>query len=285
MLLDGEADGAWHNWKATTPVLKKQLEESGLFTVDVVTAPAAGGDYGSFKPDFQSYRAVVLNYNAPDERWPAELKAAFEQYVKTGGGLVSIHAGCVGFPGWQAFNQMIGVGAWRGRTEKAGPYWFVQNGKLVADESPGKAGTHGLRMPFQVQVQNAAHPITKGMPKLFMHHADELYANLRGPGKITVLATSFSDSGNKGTGHDEPALMINTFGEGRIFSSTLGHDVMALSSVGAMVILQRGTEWAATGKVTQKLPAAFPSANTVSYRADYAAMDPNYKKGLNPVDK
>jgi len=24
---------------------------------------------------------VVLNYDAPDERWPADLKAAFEQYM------------------------------------------------------------------------------------------------------------------------------------------------------------------------------------------------------------
>jgi uncharacterized protein len=49
-------------------------------------------------------------------------------------------------------------------------------------------------------------------------------------------------------------------------------------------MLQRGTEWAATGKVTQKVPANFPTATSVSYRTDYAAMDPNYKKGLNGLD-
>ena len=41
MLLDGESGGPYHNWKLTTPVLKKELEETGLFQVDVVTAPAA----------------------------------------------------------------------------------------------------------------------------------------------------------------------------------------------------------------------------------------------------
>lgn len=285
LLLDGESDGPWHKWQATTPVLQKQLEETGLFQVDVLTIPAAGGDFARSTPEWSKYRVVVFNYNAPDERWPVELKNSFEQYMKAGGGMVSVHAACVGFPGWQAFNEMIGVGAWRGRDEKAGPYWFVQKGKLVSDDSPGKAGTHGLRLPYQIQVQVGNHPITQGMPKLFMHHSDELYANLRGPGKMTVLATSYSDPGNKGTGHDEPALMVNRYGEGRIFSSTLGHDVMALSSVDAMVVLQRGTEWAATGKVTQKLHANFPTVNSVSYRADFAVMDPNYRKGMNPLDK
>ena len=42
----------------------------------------------AFKPDFAKYQAVVLNYDAPDDRWPAELKAAFERYVSDGGGLV-----------------------------------------------------------------------------------------------------------------------------------------------------------------------------------------------------
>jgi hypothetical protein len=69
-----------------------------------------------------------------------------------------------------------------------------------------------------------------------------------------------------------------------VFHTALGHDVNALSCVGFIVTLQRGTEWAATGKVTQKVPNTFPSADTVSYRTDIAAMDPGYKNGLNPLD-
>jgi type 1 glutamine amidotransferase len=284
MLLDGESDGPWHKWQATTPVLKKQLDETGLFQVDVVTAPSAAADVSGFKPEFTRYSVVVFNYNAPDERWPAELKTKFEEYMNNGGGLVIVHAGCVGFPGWQAFNQMIGVGGWRGRNDKSGPYWYFRDGKLVSDPSPGNAGSHGARLPYQLSVQDGNHPITKGLPKVFMHHSDELYARLRGPGKMRVLATSYSDPANKGTGNDEPVMMVLNFGKGRVFSSTLGHDVLALSSVDSVVALQRGTEWAATGKVTQKLPAGFPTATTVSYRSDFAAMDPNYSKGMNPLD-
>jgi type 1 glutamine amidotransferase len=107
-----------------------------------------------------------------------------------------------------------------------------------------------------------------------MHHNDELYTNLRGPGgKMTVLATAFADPNNRGTGRDEPILMVLPFGRGRIFHHPLGHDVTAMSSVDFVVLLQRGTEWAATGSVTQKIPANFPTADKVSYRDDLLAME------------
>jgi hypothetical protein len=72
-------------------------------------------------------------------------------------------------------------------------------------------------------------------------------------------------------------LMAITYGKGRVFHTTLGHDVAAMSSVDFGVVLQRGTEWAATGKVTQKIPPALSAGpNVVSYRFDLAKMDPNY---------
>jgi type 1 glutamine amidotransferase len=285
MLLDGESAGPYHKWRLTTPVLKKALEETGLFALDVVTAPAAGGDYTKFMPDFGAYQAVVLNYDAPDDRWPVPLKTAFDTYIRGGAGLVVVHAADNAFPQWTAFNEMIGVGGWRNRTESAGPFWFVKDGRLVSDSTPGPAGSHGIRVPYAITVRDASHPIVKGLPASWMHQGDELYARLRGPGKnMTVLATAYSDPANNGSGRDEPQLMVLNYGRGRVFHTTLGHDVNAMSSVDFVVTLQRGTEWAATARVTQKVPAAFPTAQAVSYRADLAAMDPAYVKGLNPLD-
>jgi type 1 glutamine amidotransferase len=283
MILDGESGGPYHDWQRVTAVLKIALDETGLFETTVVTATPAT-DFGSFAPPFAKYPVVVMNYDAPDERWPAALKTSFEQYVRNGGGLVAVHAADNAFPGWAAFNEMIGVGGWRGRTEAAGPYWFYRDGRLASDAAPGRAGSHGRRVPFQVTVRDAAHPITKGLPRLWMHQGDELYARMRGPGRnMTVLATAYSDPQNAGSGRDEPMLVTIGYGKGRVFHMMFGHDVFALSSVDSIVLLQRGTEWAATGRVTQKVPTTFPTADTVSYRADIAAMDPAYASGLDAL--
>jgi uncharacterized protein len=285
MIVDGESAGPYHRWQLTTPVLKTILAETGLFSVEVVTAPAAAGELAGFNPTFTGHGAVVLNYDAPDDRWPAALKAAFETYVRDGGGLVIVHAADNAFAGWRAYNEMIGVGGWRNRNENAGPHWFVKDGALTSDPSPGPAGSHGTRLPFAVTVRDPNHPIVKGLPTTWMHQGDELYASLRGPGRnMTVLATAHSDPANHGTGRDEPQLIVVQYGRGRIFHTTLGHDVNAMSSVDFVTTLQRGVEWAATGAVTQKVPVSFPTATTVSYRADLAAMDPAFKNGLNPLD-
>jgi hypothetical protein len=285
MILDGESGGPYHRWQVTTPVLKAMLTETRLFTVDVVSAPASTGTLAGFSPAFADYGVVVLNYDAPDERWSEVLKTSFERYVRGGGGVVVVHAADNAFPGWKAFNEMIGIGGWRNRNETAGPLWFVREGALASDAAPGPAGSHGTRLPFAVTVREPNHPITRGLPASWMHQGDELYASMRGPGRdMTVLATAHADPANHGTGRDEPMLLVVQFGRGRVFHTTLGHDVNAMSSVDFVATFQRGVEWAATGAVTQAVPAGFPTATTVSYRADLAAMDPAFKNGLNPLD-
>ena len=263
LIVDGQNN---HAWKETTPVLKRLLEETGVFTVDVATTPPKGADMSSFKPNFAAYAVVVSNYNG--DPWPAATDRAFEEYVSNGGGFVSFHAADNAFPEWKAYQQMIAVGGWGNREgPEFGPMVRWSGGKIRLDANPGSCGHHGARLPFQVTLRDPDHPIVKGLPPVWMHVEDELYDSLCGPATdVTVIATAHSDPANKGTGEDEPMLMAIRYGKGRVFHTTLGHDTAAMRCVGFIVTFQRGVEWAATGKVTQKPPKDFPTPTETRVR-------------------
>lgn len=263
LLLDGQNN---HDWQATSPVLKRLLEETGLFRVDVATSPPKGGDWLPFRPEFEKYKVVLSNYNGED--WPEHIRVSFENFVRNGGGFVSYHAADNANPEWLDYNRMIGVGGWGNRTERHGPYARWRDGKIVLDNSPGRGGHHGKRHAFAVTMRVKDHPITRGLREVWMHHVDELYDSMRGPAEnMTVLATAWADPATGGTGEHEPMLMVLSYGKGRIFHTTLGHDTDAMRCEGFIVTLLRGVEWAGTGKVTQKVPANFPSASAVSLRS------------------
>ena len=116
-------------------------------------------------------------------------------------------------------------------------------------------------------MRDVKSPIAKGLPLVWMHAPDELYDSLCGPARdFTVVATAHSLKSNRGTDEEEPMLLTVQYGKGRVFHTTLGHDVAAMECVGFIATLQRGTEWAATGKVTQKAPKDFPGADQPSLR-------------------
>jgi type 1 glutamine amidotransferase len=203
----------------------------------------------------------VSNYNG--EPWPQQVRDAFTKYVAAGGGFVSVHAANNSFPDWKEYNDMIGVGGWGGRNEKSGPWLYVKDGKLFRDTSAGNGGAHGPQHEFVVEIQNSDHPITRGLPKRWLHCKDELYSKLRGPAEnVEILSTAQSDL----TSVQEPNNMVLKYQQGRVFHTTLGHADYSMLDRGFFTLLQRGTEWAATGDVKQTaaVPADFPTESAVS---------------------
>ncbi len=246
-----------HDWKGTTPVLWKLLEDTDLFMVDVATSPPKGHDMSGFKPDFAAYDVVISNYAG--DSWPEETEKALVDYVGGGGGLVIYHFALSAFPDWKEYNRMIGLGGWGRRTAAAGPYVRWKDGKIQRQDIPGPTGKHGPMQPFQLVVREPDHPIMKGLPPVFAHVPDELYGWLRGPAEnLTVLATAFAPKEKGGAGEHEPLLFTIDYGKGRVFQNALGHTAKELKSVAFIVTFQRGVEWAASGKVTQEVPEDFP---------------------------
>ncbi len=247
-------------WPRTTEIMKSMLTETGLFRVSVARTEPKGED-PDFAPVFSDYDVVISNYNGSD--WPEATRESFEQFVSAGGGFVVVHAADNAFASWPAYNRMIGLGGWGNRNEAAGPwYYYDHGGNPVRDPGPGNGGSHGQQHEFVVETRLPEHPVMRGMPAKWLHTQDELYDRLRGPAEeIEILATSFADPAQGGSGRHEPMVMAVQFGSGRVFHTTLGHAEYSMECAGFATLLQRGTEWAATGEVTQPLPETLPSEN------------------------
>ncbi len=263
LIIDGQNNHGI--WPKTTRMMKRYLEQSGLFTVDVATTAPRGADPG-FRPAFAQYKVVVSNYNGA--AWPAATQADFVKYIEQGGGFVVVHAANNAFGDWKEYNEIIGLGGWGGRNEKSGPYVYLDDqGQLVRNTDKGPGGHHGPQHPFSVIVRDADHPITRGMPREWMHANDELYDLLRGPAaNMRVLATALASKDKGGSGRHEPMLFTVSYGRGRIFHTPMGHADYSQECVGFIATLQRGAEWAATGEVTLPIPADFPTAEKGSQR-------------------
>ncbi len=289
LIIDGQNN---HKvWPKSTIMMKQYLEDTGLFEVDVdrtqftwraqrekAFLPLAGvGETEDlekpkhdpdFRPSFADYDVVISNFGNSAADWPEATQRALEAYMKNGGGFVSVHAADNCFGKWEEYNRMIGLGGWGGRNQQTGPYvYYTNDGELTRDPSPGGCGKHGPQHNVPVTLRVKDHPITKGLPDHWLTAKDECYGMLRGPAEqMTILATGKDMSGKAPTDRHEPLLMVVNYGTGRTFHTTLGHDSYSLEGVDFIITFTRGTEWAATGAVTQAVPGDFPTAEQDSSR-------------------
>ena len=228
-----------HDWRGTTPLLRKELEETGKFEVRV-TEEFRGAGVETLAP----YSLIVLNYydlRKPEMRWGEKADTALLEFVRPGKGLVVYHFSVAAFDGWTEYEKMC-AGNWRPNN-----------------------GHHSAAHDFTVDIKDPNHPITRGLKPSFPQPHDELYANLRWQpaDQYHLLATAWDNHALyqgkarqpiPGDGIHQPMLWTVDYGKGRVFVTVLGHDVPAVQTPAFVMTFTRGAEWAATGSVTLPVP-------------------------------
>lgn len=231
LIVTGQSDTQYHDWRVTTPFVEKVLDAAGRFEVRVVEEPRGLSDAA-----LSGYDTVILNYNGP--RWGVVAEAALERFVASGKGLVSFHNVTYGPLMGTVLRQGGGwnvVEGWKAYPDLIGAWW--------APENIGHAPRHAF------EVKTGDHPITRGMAPSFTVN-DELYHKFSLRPGVHVIATAFDDPARGGAGGNEPIAWTTSFGKGRTVHVSLGHDTSALYEPSVMALLARATEWTATGEVS-----------------------------------
>ena len=264
-----------HDWVTATHAITEILTAATLFTVEVSTCPPRGAPqdaWNSWKPNFSGYDVVINNFNgghlADGIEWPLSVQGSLEKFVRGGGGLVVYHAANNAFLNWKAYNEMIGLG-WRSPSFGPGLAVSSDDKIMVVPKGTGLEPGHPPRMDFQIHVCDTHHPITAGMPKVWMHPSEQLTHGQHGPAEgLTILTYAHSPVSNQ----NEPMDWVRGYGKGRVYTTMLGHTWAGepnpnLECVGFQTLLSRGVQWAATGTVTIPIPSNFPGPEKVSLRA------------------
>lgn len=201
-----------HKWRETAPFLCGMISEDKRIGVEINDDAKAALE----SPSLGSNDVIVLNYMNWENPGPGDAaQEGLRKAVENGTGLVLVHFACGAFQTWPEFVKI------------AGRVW-----------NPKFRG-HDARGPFNVHIVDAQHEIMKGFKDFGTD--DELYTCLDGNTAIHILA----DASSKVDKKDYPMAFVLQYGKGRVFLSTLGHDVKALSFPDVKNLYRRATAWAA----------------------------------------
>ncbi|MFO1513692.1 MAG: ThuA domain-containing protein [Verrucomicrobiota bacterium] len=202
-----------HLWRDTAPVLKRAVEFDERLNVRIVEDPQFLDSAA-----LTNYAAVILHFQNWEVAGPgASARENLRRYVANGGGLVSVHFACGAWHGeWPEFQNIVGR-VWRGTS----------------------GAQHDARGPFTVQIVDKSHPIAQGLSDFDTD--DELYTCLVGDQPIHLIARARSKVDHQ----DHPMAFVREYGQGRVFLTTLGHDVKALTNSSVPQLIRQGCAWAA----------------------------------------
>jgi type 1 glutamine amidotransferase len=167
----------------------QRLGQQHRFAVDTTENVAL------FTPqNLKQYRAIIF-LSPTGEFFNDEQKAAFQGYIRNGGGFVGIHAATDCLFEWEWYGKMVGA-------------YFTDHPKV---------------QPASLIVEDRAHLSTKHLPNPWKH-TDEWYnfRNINPNIKLLLRVDEKSYTGGK-NGEVHPMSWYHKFEGGRIFVTALGH--------------------------------------------------------------
>jgi type 1 glutamine amidotransferase len=196
----------------------RQLGADHAFDVVVSDDPAQFTDatLGGFEV------VVFNNTNSTPEKGAllnAEQRAAFQRYIRSGGGFAGIHSASGTERDWAWYGSLVGA-------------FFKVHPKV---------------QQLTVRVEDRAHPSTRGLPAAWVR-TEEPYDFVANPrGRVHVLA-SFDTSTYEGhvMGDDHPIAWCQSFEGGRSWYTGMGHAISAFTDEPLFLEhIRGGIEWAA----------------------------------------
>gem|GEM_PF-3377339 len=213
-----------HEWVQTTPEITHILNLTGKIDVEVKD----NLDLLS-EADFKGVDFIVMNWNnwhhrdLPRKDMPEKASIAIENFVKNGGGVISIHAAA-------ALNN-------------------VSDGirQLTVGKFVGGKTKHPSTRTFLVNVIKD-HPVTKGLSSFMIY--DELWVDPEYTENAEILAESLLSvesatqiKRNPPVTENIPSVAFAKYGKGKCVYTTLGHDYLAMRFFGFRTLLINSAFW------------------------------------------
>lgn len=191
--IDGKPGFIHNNTKAAVEMLQK-LGADNKFAVDVTEDPAA------FTPDnLAKYNALVFTSTNNQIFETEEQQAAFQKYIRNGGGLVGIHSATGSMRGWPWFAQMIG----------------------------GRFQRHPKLQPFTIKVVDKTHPSTAFLGDTWKWEDEFYFHTLLAEDNHVLLAGDLKTLTDKTKPETRdslyPLAWCRNFEGGRVWFTALGH--------------------------------------------------------------
>lgn len=189
----------------------KKLGAENKFSVD------ATEDAQAFSPEnLKQYGAVIFLSTTGDVLNETQ-QAAFEQYIKSGGGFVGVHAATDTEYDWPWYGQLVGA--------------------YFGSHPPGQ-------QEAVFQVVNPAHISTRHLPATF-RKTDELY-NFKWIAEDLQVLVRIDENSYKGgkNGDFHPMSWYRPFDGGRAFYTAMGHDAKTFAEPLFLKHLLGGIEYA-----------------------------------------